>query len=57
MLYFGKVMIVTSTFFKRDFDVSKAELIGEGNFAQVSNNAIEGVPGVRSRSWRFPGDS
>lgn len=28
-------MIVSSSHFKKEFDVSKAELIGEGNFAQV----------------------
>ena len=28
-------MIVKSTYFKKEFDINKAELIGEGNFAQV----------------------
>lgn len=29
-------MKVTSKYFKKEFDISKAELVGEGNFAQVT---------------------
>ena len=29
-------MFVNSTFFKKEFDINKAELIGQGNFAQVT---------------------
>lgn len=28
-------MKIRSSYFKKEFDLSKAELIGEGNFAQV----------------------
>ena len=34
-------MIVNSTFFKKQFDINKAELIGQGNFAQVSMYNIQ----------------
>ena len=29
-------MKVESAYFKKEFDVNKAELVGEGNFAQVN---------------------
>lgn len=32
---FENCMKIKSTYFKRDFDLQKAELIGKGTFAQV----------------------
>ena len=33
-------MKVTSKYFQKEFDLSKAELVGEGNFAQVNYNTL-----------------
>lgn len=46
-------MIVTSSFFKKEFDVSKAELIGEGNFAQVLITRSRSI-GFMTPSTRIP---
>lgn len=46
-------MRIRSSYFKKDYDLNKAELVGKGTFAEVNPYRITGLPRLRFRPQRF----